>query len=92
MENFTGFMEDFASQVASYSKSSFIVGFGSTVATIIELFTKDPINSLANDVSEQYTQTKTLNDRLRIANPELKVAINLIKQYYTLLLRRAQKE
>lgn len=85
MENFTGFMEDFASQVASYSKSSFIVGFGSTVTTIIDLFTKDPISTLANDVSEQYNQTKTLNDRLKIANPELKIAIDLIKQYYTFL-------
>lgn len=85
MKNFTSFMEGFVSQVASYSKSTFIMSFGTTVTNIISSFTKEPISSLANDVNKQYNQAKLLNENLIIANPELKTAIGLIKQYYAFL-------
>lgn len=85
MKNFTLFMEEFALQAANYSKSSLIIGFSTAVTAIINLFAKNPISSLADDVSKQFSQARGLNEKLRIANPELKVSINLINQYYTFL-------
>lgn len=85
MNNFTSFMTFFAEQVVDYTKSSAISGFASTVDEIVDFFTKDPIKSLSKDVNKQYAQTFGLNDNLRLANPELKVAIALMGQYYTFL-------
>ena len=85
MEDFIGYMKFFAGQVVDYTKSSAISGFASTVDSIIKFFTKDPIKSLADDANKQYNQSKTLNEKLRLANPELSIAISLMKSYYTFL-------
>lgn len=85
MADFTTFMKFFAGQVVDYSKSSAISGLASTVDAIIGFFTKDPIKSMADDANKQYKQAITLNKKLRLANPELKTAITLMKTYYTLL-------
>lgn len=85
MEDFTDYMKFFAGQVVSYTKSSAISGFASTVDSIIKFFTKDPIKSLADDANKQYGQAKNLNEKLRLANPELGIAIGLMQTYYTFL-------
>lgn len=85
MEDFTDYMKFFAGQVVDYTKSSAISGFSATVDSIIKFFTKDPIKSLADDANKQYNQAKNLNEKLRLANPELSVAITLMQQYYTFL-------
>lgn len=85
MESFTGFMTFFAGQVVSYSKSSAISGFASTVDSIIKFFTKDPIKAMADDANNQYNQAINLNNKLRLANPELQIAIGLVKRYYDFL-------
>ena len=83
MEDFTDFMCDFAEMTVEYTKNSAISGFASTVSTIIDFFTKDPIKSLADDVDKQYKQSSTLNDNLRLANPELQKAITNLGTYKT---------
>lgn len=85
MGAFTSFMQTFAGQVVDYSKSSAIAGFSSTVDAILRIFTKDPIQSLANDADKQYKQSTDLNKKLRLANPELETAIWLMQQYYSFL-------
>ena len=85
MEDFTDYMKFFAGQVVSYTKSSAISGFSATVDSIIKFFTKDPIKSLANDAKKQYDQAKGLNEKLRLANPELQTAIGLMETYYKFL-------
>ena len=85
MKSFTSFMKEFAGQVVDYTKSAAISGFASTVDSIIKFFTKDPIKSLANDAKKQYDQAKGLNEKLRLANPELEVAIDLMETYYGFL-------
>jgi hypothetical protein len=85
MEDFTEYMKFFAGQVVSYTKSSAISGFSATVDSIVKFFTKDPIKSLANDAKKQYDQAKGLNEKLRLANPELNTASSLMKTYYSLL-------
>lgn len=85
MSSFTSFMQTFAGQVLDYSKSSAIAGFSSTVDAILRVFTKDPIRSLANDAEKQYKQSTDLNQKLRMANPELETAIWLMQQYYSFL-------
>jgi hypothetical protein len=85
MEDFTDYMKFFAGQVVDYTKSSAISGFSATVDSIIGFFTKDPIKSMANDTNKQYNQAKNLNEKLKLANPELSTAISLMKKYYTFL-------
>lgn len=85
MTAFTDFMKEFANNVLDYTKSSAISGFSSTVDSIIDFFTKDPIRAMANDVNKEYTQAMELNAKLRLANPELQVVIVLMNQYYTFL-------
>ena len=85
MEKFTGFMKKFAKLFVDYSKDSAISGFAATVNKIIDFFTADPIETMADDVNEQYKQATKLNEQLRLANPELQIAISLITTYYTFL-------
>lgn len=83
MEDYTEFMGDFAKQTVEYTKNTAISGFSSTVSSIIQFFTKDPIKSLANDVNKQYEQAKTLNEKLTLANPEIQNAITGLGTYKT---------
>lgn len=85
MDDFTTFMKYFAEQVVDYSKSSAISCFSATVNEIIGFFSKDPIESMTDDVNDQYKQTKDLNEKLRLANPELEAAISLVATYYDFL-------
>ena len=81
VENFKHFMITFAEFVVEYSKSQAISGFASTVSSIISFFTKDPIKTLSENVYRQYDQSKTLNANLDLANPQLKDAIDGLREY-----------
>lgn len=83
MKSFTQFMIDFAEMTVEYTKSTAISGFSATVDSIVKFFTKDPIKSLANNVNTQYEHSKTLNEKLRLANPELLEAKNGLSTYKT---------
>jgi hypothetical protein len=85
MEDFTDYMKEFAGLFVSYSKSSAVSGFSATVKKVVDFFTADPIETMAKDVKKQYKQAKELNDKLRLANPELKTAKSLITTYYGFL-------
>lgn len=90
MEDFTNYMKFFASKVVDYTKSSAIAGFSSTVDSIVKFFTKDPIESLAEDANKQYDQAIKLNKNLNAANPALNNSISLMQKYYE-LLKQLQK-
>lgn len=81
MSEFVDFMTDFAGEVVRYTEVSAIAGLSATIDTIIGWFTQDPVEKLAEDVENIYNQTTTLNEKLNLAVPELKTAIDLLKQY-----------
>ena len=81
MSDFVDFMTEFAGQVVRYTKVSAIAGLSATIDTIIGWFTQDPIKKLAGDVQNIYEQTSGLNDKLRVAVPELETAIDLLTSY-----------
>lgn len=81
MSEFVDFMTDFAGEVVRYTEVSAIAGLSATIDTIIGWFTQDPVEKLADDVENIYNQTTTLNEKLNLAVPELKTAIDLLKQY-----------
>ena len=83
MEDFTEFMTEFAEMTVEYTKNSAIAGFSATVGKIVDFFTKDPIKALSEDVYKQYEQSKTLNENLGLANPELETAISNLSIYKT---------
>ena len=81
MEDYTEFMVKFAEMTVEYTKSSAISGFASTVKSIVDFFTKDPIKALADDVDKQYKQSSTLNEKLNLANPEIQTATTNMRIY-----------
>ena len=81
MSEFVDFMTAFAGQVVRYTEVSAIAGLSATVDTIIGWFTKDPIETLAEDVENIYGQVSDLNDKLEVAVPELETAIELLSDY-----------
>lgn len=85
MSDFVDFMTEFAGQVVRYTEVSAIAGLSATIDTIIDWFTQDPIEKLANDVENISNQTANLNDKLEIAVPELQTAADLLQEYKDLL-------
>nr|DAT22703.1 MAG TPA: minor tail protein [Caudoviricetes sp.] len=85
MSDFVDFMTEFAGQVVRYTEMSAIAGLSATIDTIIDWFTQDPIEKLANDVENISNQTANLNDKLEIAVPELQTAADLLQEYKDLL-------
>ena len=81
MSDFVDFMTEFAGQVVRYTEVSAIAGLSATIDTIIGWFTQDPVEKLADDVQNIYDQTSGLNDKLRVAVPELETAIDLLTSY-----------
>lgn len=81
MSDFVDFMSDFAGQVVRYTEVSAISGLSATIGNIIDWFTQDPIEKLANDVDKIYNQAKYLNEKLYLAVPELRVAADLLSSY-----------
>lgn len=81
MSNFKDFMGQFASMAASYAADSAIAGLSNVVSKIVNLFTGNPIQKFADSADKQYTQAVNLNNKLRLANPELSTAILLLTAY-----------
>ena len=85
MDNFTKFMESFGNAVGTYAGSTVISGLADVITTIIGWFADDPIESFADDVKEVYDQTAVLNEKLKVAVPELETAKDLMTSYDTYL-------
>lgn len=83
MSDFVDFMTAFAGEVVRYTGASAVAGLSATIDTIIGWFTQDPIEKMSNDVDKIAGQAKDLNDKLNVAIPELKTAVNLLGQYVT---------
>ena len=81
MSDFVDFMTEFAGEVVRYTEVSAIAGLSATIDTIIGWFTQDPIEKLADDVETITEQTTDLNEKLRLAVPELEAARDLLKDY-----------
>ena len=85
LSNYIKFMEIFAGYAVNFSKSSIVSGFASAIDKIISWFKGNPIKDFADEVYKTYQQTYELNIKLRLANPELQIAINLMTQYLNFL-------
>lgn len=87
MSDFVDFMSDFAGEISSYTDSMGGITWDSIVSGFQKLFAGNPIGDFADDVNDIYTDTKSLNDELRLANPELQTAVILLTQYAALMER-----
>ena len=87
LNNYINFMEQFAGKAGEYSKSSAMAGFAGVIDKIIGWFSGNPIQNFSNDVNKTYNQTVDLNNKLRLANPELQTAISLMTSYLNFLQR-----
>lgn len=85
MSDFVDFMSAFAGEIGSYTDSMGGITWDSIVSGFQKLFAGNPIGDFADDVNAIYTDTKSLNDELRLANPELQTAVTLLTQYATLM-------
>lgn len=85
MSDFTEYMSEFADQVSSYTKSMGSVTWSKIVTSFQRIFDSNPIGTLAEDVRGIYTDTVTLNNKLNAANPELKLAVQLMTDYVSLM-------
>lgn len=85
MSDFVDFMSDFAGEISSYTDSMGGITWDSIVSGFQKLFAGNPIGDFADDVNDIYTDTKSLNDELRLANPELQTAVILLTQYAALM-------
>ena len=85
MSDFVDFMSDFAGEISSYTDSMGGITWDSIVSGFQKLFAGNPIGDFADDVNDIYTDTKSLNDELRLANPELQTAVTLLTQYAALM-------
>ena len=85
MSDFVDFMSTFAGEISSYTDSMGSITWDSIVSGFQKLFAGNPIGDFADDVNAIYTDTKSLNDELRLANPELQTAVTLLTQYAALM-------
>ena len=85
--SFVDYMTKFAGEVVRYTEADVVAGLSATIDTIVGWFTEDPIETLADDVDKINGQTKTLNQKLRVAVPELKTANELLSSYRSFLMK-----
>lgn len=85
--SFVDYMTTFAGEVVRYTEADVVAGLSATIDKIIGWFTDDPIETLADDVEKINGQTKTLNQKLRVAVPELKTANELLTSYRSFLMK-----
>lgn len=85
--SFVDYMTKFAGEVVRYTEADVVAGLSATIDKIIGWFTDDPIETLADDVDKINGQTKTLNQKLRVAVPELKTANELLSSYRSFLMK-----
>lgn len=87
LNSYTSFLRNFATIIYNTTKLSVLAAFSSFVTTIVGWFAGDPIKRFAKDVNKTYSQTRDLNEKLRIANPEISSAISLVSNYVALVRR-----
>ena len=85
LTNYISLMKTFAGYTVDFTKATAVAGFSNAISTIIGWFTKDPIETFANDVEKTYKQAVKLNEKLQKANPELETAIDLLSTYFNFL-------
>lgn len=85
MSDFVDFMSAFAGEIGSYTDSMGGITWDSIVSGFQRLFAGNPIGDFADDVATIATDTKSLNEQLRIANPELSSAVRLVTRYAELI-------
>ncbi len=85
MSNFVDYMSEFANEVGSYTTSMGKVTWNNLVNSFQKLFSGNPIGSLAKDIDGIYTDTSNLNGKLKLANSELTLAVQMMRQYVTLM-------
>lgn len=87
LENYTDFLKRFATIIYNTTKVNVLASFSSFVTTLIGWFSKNPIEKLAKDVNKTYNQSRDLNYKLSMANPELQTVISLLSDYLKLIKR-----
>lgn len=85
MADFTEYMTGLADEISSYTDSMGSITWSGLVNAFQKLFSGNPIANLANDVDRIYIDTISLNDKLRLANPELETAIELLTSYNSMM-------
>ena len=81
MEDYTKFMGDFALKIVDYTISSAISGIAATIDKVIDFFTTDPIERLADEVYEQHGELDTLVTNLTNILPVIEDADRLMGQF-----------
>lgn len=89
MEDFTSLISELSDEVVSYTGSMGTITWNSIVSGFQKLFAGNPIKNLADDVNTIYNDTKTLNEKLRLANPELETAVGMMSNYNLFMDRLA---
>ena len=85
VSDFVDFMGDFAGEISSYTDSMGSITWDSIVSGFQRLFAGNPIQALTGDVEDITTDTRALNAKLQIANPEIEKAIDLTSDYISLM-------
>lgn len=85
LNSYINFMKQFASYMVDYTKSSAIAGLAGAIDKVVKWFSGNPIQKMASDAEKTANQTRDLNNKLRVANPELQTALNLMTQYFNFL-------
>ena len=80
---FVGHMTILAGEMVVYAASTTLAGIAMTVKNFIDLFTDDPIRTLADEMSDQYDDLNTLVTNLKDVLPLLDEATNLMSEYNT---------
>lgn len=81
MENFTDYMEEFAEDVVSYTKSASVTTFSEIGNSVKKWLFGDPIEKMKDEASDVYDEVVPLNEKLELVNPELEKAIELLTDY-----------
>lgn len=90
MSNFTDYMIAFADEVGSYTDSMGSITWSSIVDGFLKIFSGNPIGDLSDDIYIVYIDVSALNEKLRSANPEIQIAIDLLSSYNTLMTTLGQ--
>jgi hypothetical protein len=85
LRQYIQFMKSLAGYIGDFSKASIVASLGNAINTIIKWFGGNPIQNFANDVNKNYRETTNLNDKLRLAIPELSMALSLLTTYFGFL-------
>lgn len=85
MSNFTEYMTGLASEITAYSDSMGNITWLSIVTSFQKLFQGNAIKSLAGDIETIHTDVSTLNGQLKLAIPELELAVRLMSSYSELM-------